>query len=277
MHRYRRRLFLGLVLSMAHGLACGTDAAKSAPGQGELREVPWSGRLPAQGESSPWVNSAPGRVTPQDEVSPWVKSTPRGTVEFLVPKTMSYKGLPSQAQTSETYIRFAPDSRQEPAVKKLFGELYTLDQRLLTWSDRRPENLSDAQFRSVIDARNIVAIDLAEGVKSGRTRFPEEKRRQVEDILTAISMGVASASPRDQVKTVISYAGRGANVVVHYRKVVDDAASWSTYAASQIMRVGTYQFRVSSMRAIARIQPCVETVLVMNDPTEKSICGGYQP
>jgi hypothetical protein len=86
------------------------------------------------------------------------------TTEIRVPKTLSYKGLPIADSSSGWYILSPPDSPR--TVKMLFVDFYVLDKSLMNWGEVRPINLSEAQFRAVIDARNIAAFNWARGSRT---------------------------------------------------------------------------------------------------------------
>lgn len=278
MHHYQRTLAIGIVASLAHGVMAASDEVMPRPQTAGPNVKERGVRDAAEFR----VPKSRDEVTPQPQ-SDIAKALESGVIDagmFRVPKAISYRGLPSTDRFSGWYV-FPSDSRYENAgtVKKFFVDIYTIDKKLSSVAEQRPANLSALKYRTLIDARNAAASELGEGIKYSDVRFPADKQRQVEDMLTSIKVGLESPSARDQVKTRISYAGPG-DVVLHYRtyaQSVEDAPSWSTYVSPQLMRMGTYQFRVSSTRGKARAQPCLESVAVINDPTEKSICGGYAP
>jgi hypothetical protein len=176
-------------------------------------------------------------------------------------------------------------STNDKSFNELSIKFYVLDKKLKVLTTEPPKNISQAQFNALLQARDLAERDFSESreylIQTSGQGLPRSKQQELSYWVASIDNGLKADSPRDQVNTRISYSGADAtNVALHFRTHAQRQAndpSWSSYSGPAVMKVGTYEFRVMSLRGQPSPPPCYESVLVVNDPTEKTVCSGYRP
>jgi hypothetical protein len=206
--------------------------------------------------------------------SPYVR------IEQAQPTTRKAFEISGTKSDAAAFVPLNEDRR----VRWIVKDINLIDGKLSELKKSQPTYLSTLQIQALFDARNLAVVQADESLKDATVySFPALQERKLKGWISTIDseMTKVGYGPREHVKAVISYAGmEPAAVTLHYRTYAQRQANeenWSTYTVPKTMKVGTYEFRVTPTRKGAQAKPCLENVLVFNDPTEQSICGGYRP
>jgi hypothetical protein len=198
-----------------------------------------------------------------------------------------YLSLPTTLQAdlrhdpSERMIRIPrkPGPEADQTLIDLGRQIEDVDKTLRRKA--QAHSLSDAQLTALVDARNLAVLGLVEGqdvlTHTSGGEFPRQSKNELDGYLAQIMKGLTSPSGRDIVKTNITFSGNPTSVVLMYQSYADHSlksSEWSTYTNGQLITVGTYIFRVRSLSSQAQ---CEETIPVLAEPTEKTICGAFRP
>lgn len=146
----------------------------------------------------------------------------------------------------------------------------------------RKDSLTQVQLDALIEARNLIVENLADGqnilTNTSGGEFPSEKKQKIDGYIAEIKKYLSAPPKKDNVRSEIEYGGLSAKKMAilfqSYAKSVAKSKEWSTYTAGETMQVGTYVFVVKEPNMDKR---CEETVPVLNDPTKRKICGGFNP
>lgn len=198
-----------------------------------------------------------------------------------VPKTL--KPPPLKQDWSKANVLQLPRKPGPEADKALVDfavKLESLDQSIIQSSKER--KLTSAQLSAVVEARNVISEELAnqQQILSNTSggNISQEKRSQIDSYVALLMKAMAAPPTKENVRTTIEYGGNTAKALaILYQSYQDHrakAAGWTTYTPDDPLRIGTYIFQV---REIDGTRSCDETVLVMDDPTKKKICGAFKP
>lgn len=140
-------------------------------------------------------------------------------------------------------------------------------------------SLSKEQFTALIEARNLAVAELAEGQEilehSSGGSFPDEKKTKIDEYLDQIMRGLSSPAGRNIVRTTITFPRIREEISLIFQPYASrNLEDWTTYTPGQLMKVGTYVFRVLNL---SDNRECKETVLVLEEPTERKVCGSFKP
>jgi hypothetical protein len=142
-------------------------------------------------------------------------------------------------------------------------------------------SLSGSRLVAVVDARNATMSEIVNGQRiltNTSGGFPTINKADIDKNVDALKRALGSSSRVDNVKTKIEFTSSStATTVLVYQTYADSiskSTAWSTYTPEQRLGIATYIFQV---RAVGSTNTCEETVPVLNDPTERRICGWFIP
>jgi hypothetical protein len=151
----------------------------------------------------------------------------------------------------------------------------------LILKSKKNGSLTGSRLVAVVDARNATMSEIVTGQRILTTTsggFPTTNKADIDKNVAALKRALSSPSLADNVKTKIEFtaSSTATTVLVYqtYAESISKSTAWSTYTPEQRLAIATYIFQV---RAANSTNTCEETVPVLNDPTERHICGWFIP
>jgi hypothetical protein len=173
-----------------------------------------------------------------------------------------------------------PGPEADQTLVQFGANVEEIDKQIL--KGKRGGSLAGSRLAALIDARNATMSEILDGQRiltntSGGV-FPTANKVDVDKNLDAIKRALTSPPRGENVKTKIEFVSSlTATTVLVYQTYADSiskSSAWSTYTPDQRLAIATYIFQV---RVANSRSTCEETVPVLNDPTERHICGGFTP